>query len=72
MLKEYREIEKGPMEGKPVVTPIDPDTLYYKYMRKLLDVVKLIKEKRNRIIHGRACVDGSKQKRYLKEGESIS
>ena len=24
MVKEYKQIEKGPMEGKPFVTPIDP------------------------------------------------
>ena len=23
MVKKYRQIDKGPMEGKPVVTPID-------------------------------------------------
>ena len=27
MVKEYRHINKGPMEGKLVVNPIDPNTL---------------------------------------------
>ena len=31
MVKKYRQIDKGPMEGTPIVTPIDPDTLSYKY-----------------------------------------
>ena len=41
-------------------------------MRKALEAVNLINEKRNGIIKGKKCIDGSKQKRYLKEGESIS
>ena len=28
MVKEYRQIDKGAMEGKPVVTPIDPYKLF--------------------------------------------
>ena len=30
MVKSFRQIDKGPMAGKPVVTPIDPDTLSFK------------------------------------------
>ena len=26
-VKEYRQIDKWPMDGKPVVTPINPDKL---------------------------------------------
>ena len=29
MVKEYRQIDKGTMEGNPVVTPIDTDKLSY-------------------------------------------
>ena len=60
------------MEGNIVFTPIDPDTLSYKDRRKALDSVNLIKENINGKIKGRTCADGSKQKRYLKEGEIIS
>ena len=28
IVKEYNQIEKGTIEGNPVVTPIDPDTLF--------------------------------------------
>ena len=28
-VKDYRQIDKWPMDGKPVVTPIDPDMLSY-------------------------------------------
>ena len=56
------------MEGKQVVVPIDPDTLYYEDKRNALEVVNLIKEKRNGEIKGRTYVDVSKKKMYLKEG----
>ena len=36
IVKEYRQIYKGPMEGNTVVTPIDTDTLSYEYRRKAL------------------------------------
>ena len=44
MVKECIYIDKGPMEGNPVVTPIDPGILSYEYKRKALEVVNLIKE----------------------------
>ena len=59
MVKEYRQIDKDPMEGNPVTTPIYPGTLYYKEKRKALEAVNIIKEKRNRISKGRKCEDGS-------------
>jgi len=37
-----------------------------------LEAVNLIQEKRSGKIKGRTCADRSKQKRYLKEGESIA
>ena len=66
MVKDYIYIDKGPIEGKPVVTPIDPDTLYYKEKRKALELVNLIKEKIKGIIKVRVCEYGSKQKKLLK------
>ena len=62
MVKEYRQIYKRPIEGKPVVTPIDPDTLSYKKNRKALETVNLIKDNRNSIIKGRICADVSLKK----------
>ena len=56
------------MEGKPVTTPIGTDKLSYKDNRMELETVNIIKQNRNRKIKGRTCADGSKQKRYLKEG----
>ena len=59
------------MEGKPVFTPIDTCMLSYEEKRMALDMVNLIKEKRNGKIKGRTCADGSKQKN-LKGVEIIS
>ena len=46
MVRDYRYIDKGSMEGNQFVTTIDPDTLSYKYERKDTDAVKIIKEKK--------------------------
>ena len=54
------------MEGKTVVTPIYPDTLSYRYKRKALEEVNLIKEKRKGKMKERTCVDGNNQENYLK------
>ena len=72
IVKEYIQIDKGPMEGRPVVTPIGPGMLSYKDTSKALEEVNIIKENRNGIVKGRKCEYGIKQKMYLKEGESIS
>ena len=72
MVKYCIHIEKGPMEGNTVVATIDPDTVSYEYKRNSIEAVNLIKDKITGIIWGRTFVDGSKQKRYLKEVESIS
>ena len=58
MVKYYRQIYKGTMEGNSVVTFIDTDTLSYEDKRKSLQMVNLIKQKRNGIIKGRTCADG--------------
>ena len=42
MVKEYRHMDKGPMEENPVVTPIDPETLFYKENSKALEAINLI------------------------------
>ena len=43
------------MEGKPVVTYIDQETLSYKDKRKAIKSVNVIKEKRTRISKRRKC-----------------
>ena len=55
-----------------MVQPIAHDDLTKEERSKALEAVNLIKEKRNGIIKGRTCANGSKQKKYLKDGEEIS
>lgn len=72
MLSEYKQLNEGPMPGKPVFGCIDPNELSIEDKRKALEAVNLVKKKRCGKIKGRTCANGSKQKRYLKHGESIS
>ena len=43
MVKEFRQIDKGPMEGKPVVTVIDLGILSLEEKRKAPEAVNIIK-----------------------------
>ena len=72
MLSEYKQLNTGAMPGRPVFGTIDPTTLSNEEKRRALEAVNLIKKKRCGKIKGRTCTDGSKQKRYLKHGETIS
>ena len=59
LVKQYKQINNKPMYRKQVVTPIDTDTMSYKAKRTELEEFKLRKEKKNGIIKGRTCADGS-------------
>ena len=72
MIKEITQLDRGAVDGKPVVIPIDPKSLTEDMKKMALEAVHLIKEKRDGEIKGRTCADGSKQRRYLKDGESVS
>ena len=72
MIKEYRQIDNGPMPGKPVVEAVDVRTLSMEQRRSALEAVNLIQEKRSGLIKGRTCANGSKQKLYIKDGEFYS
>ena len=72
MVKEFTQLNEGAVPGKPVVVPTDSNSLTATEKRKALRAVNLIKEKWNGDIKGRSCVDGSKQRRYLKQDESMS
>ena len=39
MVKEYKQIDTWPIEGKPAINPIDPDTLSHEEMKMTLDTV---------------------------------
>ena len=68
MFKEYKQLDKGPIPGKPVFGSISYDSLSKQEIKEALEAVNLIKEQRDGKIKGRTCVDGSKQQKYLKEG----
>ena len=71
MISEYKQLNSGVMPGKPVFGCIDAKSLTREEKRKALEAVNLIKKKRCGKIKGRTCANGSKQKRYLKHGETI-
>jgi hypothetical protein len=72
LFKEYKQLDEGAMKGKPVLAPINPDTLSYEQRKQALYAVNLIKEKRCGKIKGRTCADSSRQKQYLNQDENIS
>ena len=72
MTKELKQLEYGPMPGKKVIEAIDPDIISFQQKRMALNAINLIKEKRDGTLKGRTCADGSKQRQYLREGESVA
>ena len=72
IFKEYKQLNDGPMPGKPVVQAVDTNTLTDEMKSKALDAVNLIKIKRDGKIKGRSCLNGSKQRKYLKQYESVT
>eukprot|EP00957_Ditylum_brightwellii_P016081 1211339-Ditylum_brightwellii.AAC.1 len=72
MVKELKQLNDGAMEGKPVVVLINVDVLSDDDKQKALDAMNLIKEKRDKTIKSRTCANGSKQRQYLKEYESVA
>ena len=71
MFKEYQQLNDGPMPGKPFFGPIINEELSGEDRNKALEAVNLIKEKLCGNIKGRECENGSLQKRYLKDYESL-
>ena len=71
MIKSFEDIDKGPMPGKPFVTPINLYTLSFGDKRKALQAVNMIKEKICGKIKVITCAGGSKQKNtFRRERES--
>ena len=71
LVKEYRQMDEGPMPGKPVFEPVYAHDLTDEQKRQALEAVNLIKIKRDGTFKGRLCGDGSKQKQYLPPDESV-
>ena len=62
LVKEFKQLNDGAVPGKPVVCPVNPNTLTKEDKCKEFNAVTIIKEKRNGDVKGRACADGSRQK----------
>jgi hypothetical protein len=71
MYKEYKQIDEGPIPGKPVFGVFNSTKLSWEEKKQALEAVNLIKEKRCGKIKGCTCTNGSKQRQYLKEDESV-
>ena len=54
-----------------LVIPLKPDEIIDSEIIQALKALKIINEKRNGVIKGGTCANGSKQKMYFKEVESV-
>ena len=72
LVKEFKQLVEGAVPGKPVIRPINPESLSVEEKMRAMEAVNFIKEKRCGKIKGRSCANGSQQKKYLKEDESYS
>ena len=72
LFKELKQLNDGAVPGKPGIAPIPFDELTDKDMKQALEAVNLIKEKRCGTLKGRTCANGSKQRKYLKDGEDFA
>ena len=72
MIKEFRQLGEGAFPGKPVVEPVDYNTITREEFKTAMEAVNLIKEKRGRDVKGRTCANGSNQRKYLRSDESVA
>lgn len=72
MLKEFEQLDCGVFPGKPVVEPVDYDTITKEEMKLVMEAVNLIKEKKGGTVKGRTCANGSNQRKYLSYDDSVA
>ena len=72
MTKELIQLDEGTVKNKPVIEAIDYNTLTDGDKKKALDAVNIIELKRDGRLKGRSCANGSKQRSYLTEYESVA
>lgn len=70
MFCDFQQLDEGIMPGKPVVILIDLESLLVDEIEQTLDLVNLIKLKRDGIVKVRSCANKSKQKYYLKDSKA--
>ena len=67
VLSEYVQLN-----DKEVFKACDINKLSYNDKKEALNLITMVKQKRNGKIKGRACADGRKQRRYLSKDEASS
>ena len=72
MTKELMQLDRGAVKDKPVIEAISHDILTDEDKRKALDAVNIIELKRDGRLKGRSCANGSKQRSYLSEYDSVA
>ena len=72
MMKELIQLDKGAVKDKPVIEAIEYNKISEEERRKALDAVNLIELKRDGRLKGRSCANGSKQRSYLTEFDSVA
>ena len=73
IVKELKQLQDGAMPGRPVIEAVKYSDLTEEDKKKhTLEAVTVVKQKRCGKIKGRTCADGSKQRRYLKEFETVA
>lgn len=72
MIKEFEQLDCCAFPGKPVVEPVDFDTITEEEMKLAMEAVNLIKEKKGGTVKGRTCTNGSQQRKYLSYDDSVA
>ena len=72
IMKEFKQLVHGAFPDKPVVEAIKASDLSEKDKQTALDVVNLIKVKKDGTVKGRTCANGSKEKFFINPEESIA
>ena len=72
MMKELKQLNDGDIPGNPVIEPIPFEELSNQDKREALEAVNIIAEKCTGKIKGRMCANGSRQQKYLKDGENFA
>ena len=70
--KEFNQLDKGALDGKPVIGPIPLEELTDKEKEEALEAVNLIKVKRDGSIKGRSCANGKKQRKFVSQDDNFA
>lgn len=72
IFQELKQLDDGAMSGKPVIEPIPFEELTTKDKEAILEAVNLMKEKRTRQLKGLIYANGSRQRRFVKDGKDFT